>query len=127
VSRLGKCGRYQFALEVVARSDNHLLRVCPQKNADTNERLSMLHEPICALFAQMELPPCVRPVQFLNTILRPLSLTVNPFVAAAAQKLLSERMEDLKSQDFACRSALQATLSLGCAQADLDPLLGPVL
>ncbi|KAH3997465.1 hypothetical protein HBI81_182880 [Parastagonospora nodorum] len=37
--------------------------------------------------------------------LRPLSLTVNPFVAAAAQKLLSERMEDLKSQDFACRSA----------------------
>ncbi|KAH6092749.1 hypothetical protein HBI38_056610 [Parastagonospora nodorum] len=30
--------------------------------------------------------------------LRPLSLTVNPFVAAAAQKLLSERMEDLKSR-----------------------------
>lgn len=52
VVRFNKWGRrYQFALEAVACSDIHLLQVCPQKNADTNELLSMLHErsALCSL------------------------------------------------------------------------------
>lgn len=122
VVRFGKWGRRcQFALEAVARSDLHLLRVCPQKNPDTNEPLSMLHErsALCSLKWNCR-HVCV---QHNSSTQSASSFYEGQPIRRYSRAKIAIRAHG-GPRDFACRSALQATLSIGCAQADLDSLLG---